>query len=173
MSELARSLSGTEKSIRHRVSTPGQARRYIDGCKAAQCAASTEARINEAKIIVLQALQSSVFVQLEIAVGTITIELLRHADHGRRDIDAAAFRKIFGHSAGQSAHAATKVEGGRCFIDAKTNLGGVAKYCFNLFTACGEKLFSASIGYCVCWDRCILPTADRLGPTLPSFVAAL
>jgi len=49
---------------------------------------------------------------------------------------------MLGQSARQSAHAAAKVKGGRCFINAKTNLGGVAKHCFNLFAACGEKVFS-------------------------------
>ena len=69
-----------------------------------------EARINEAEIIVRQAMQSSVLIQLEMTVGTVTIELLRRADHCGRDIHAAAFRKIFGHCTGQAAHTTTKIE---------------------------------------------------------------
>lgn len=126
-----------------------------------------EARINEAEIIVLQALQLGAFVQLKIAVGTITIERLRRADHGGRDIDATTFRKIFGHRACQSTYAATEVEGGRHFIDAKANSGSVPKYCFNLFAARGKKLFLPPLSVAFAGIGAYCPQWICLGQPLP------
>ena len=48
-----------------------------------------KAGINEAKIIVRQTLQPDIFVQQEIAVRKMMIELLRQADHRRRNVHAA------------------------------------------------------------------------------------
>ncbi|HEY2915510.1 MAG TPA: hypothetical protein VGK21_19240 [Candidatus Angelobacter sp.] len=104
-----------------------------------------KARINEAKIIIRQALQLNIFIQVKTAIRQIAVQFTRQSNHRRRNIYADAFGEILRQSASQAPHATTEVERGGCFINANANSGSVAEYCFNLFAACGKKVFSGPL----------------------------